>query len=121
MRPVGRADAEELMGQFMDARAVRSDGPKYTSAELQRAIRQAIAAEQEAVSLYEQQADLSDDPLVTRVLRDIAGEERVHVGELLHLLRHLTTDEQVKLEAGAEEVKKAARELADELEKNTSE
>jgi rubrerythrin len=75
-----------------------------TKSELIRAIRFMIAAEYEAVQLYMQLAESTDDKLAKEVLIDIADEERVHAGEFLKLLKHLAADEQKFYDEGAEEV-----------------
>ncbi len=75
-----------------------------THEELIRAIRFMIAAEYEAIQLYMQLAESTDNELAIRVLRDIADEERVHAGEFLRLLRELDPDEAQFYAEGAEEV-----------------
>ena len=75
-----------------------------TRAELIRAIRLNIAAEHEAVHVYEAHADACEDPLAEEVLRDIANEERVHAGEFQRLLNILAPDEEKLLAQGAAEV-----------------
>ena len=77
---------------------------KLTDVELIRAIRFMVAAEYEAVQLYMQLAESTDDKLAKEVLVDIADEERVHAGEFLRLLKHLAPDEEKFYEKGAEEV-----------------
>ena len=77
---------------------------KVTKEELIRAIRFMIAAEYEAVQLYMQLAESTNDKLAKEVLIDIADEERVHAGEFLKLLKHLAPDEQKLYDEGAEEV-----------------
>ena len=77
---------------------------KVTKEELIRAIRFMIAAEYEAIQLYMQLAESTDDKLAKEVLVDIADEERTHVGEFLRLLRHLAPDEEKLYEEGAAEV-----------------
>ena len=77
---------------------------KLTQSELVRAIRFMVAAEYEAVQLYMQLAESTDDELAQEVLKDIADEERVHAGEFLRLLKHLAPDEEKFYEEGAEEV-----------------
>jgi rubrerythrin len=77
---------------------------KVTKEELIRAIRFMVAAEYEAVQLYMQLAESTDDKLAKEVLVDIADEERVHAGEFLRLLRHLAPDEEKFYDEGAEEV-----------------
>ncbi|MFH1732036.1 MAG: ferritin family protein [Planctomycetota bacterium] len=77
---------------------------KLTKDELIRAIRFMIAAEYEAIQLYMQLAESTDDKLAKDVLIDIADEERVHAGEFLRLLKHLAPDEEKFYAEGAEEV-----------------
>ena len=73
--------------------------------ELTRALRDAIIAEEGAINQYETIADSTDNEKVKEVLNDIAGEEKVHVGELQALLKTLLPDEQGFLDDGADEVK----------------
>ncbi len=80
-----------------------NDG-KVSKAELIRAIRFTIAAEYEAVQLYMQLAESTDNALAIDVLKDIADEERVHAGEFLRLLHELAPDEAKFYAEGAEEV-----------------
>lgn len=77
---------------------------KLTHEELVRAIRFMVAAEYEAVQLYMQLAESTDDSLSQAVLKDIADEERVHAGEFLRLLKHLAPDEEKLYRRGEEEV-----------------
>jgi len=77
---------------------------KLTSEELIRAIRFMIAAEYEAIQLYMQLAESTDNKLAQDVLKDIADEERVHAGEFLRLLKELAPDEEIFYREGAKEV-----------------
>ena len=77
---------------------------KLTDAELVRAVRFMVAAEYEAIQLYMQLAESTDNELAIAVLKDIADEERVHAGEFLRLLHALAPDEQKLYDEGAEEV-----------------
>jgi rubrerythrin len=77
---------------------------KLTEDELVRAIRFMIAAEYEAIQLYMQLAESTDNDLAIAVLKDIADEERVHAGEFLRLLHELAPDEAKLYAEGAEEV-----------------
>lgn len=77
---------------------------KLSKAELIRAIRFMVAAEYEAVQLYMQVAESTDDALAIAVLKDIADEERVHAGEFLRLLKELAPDEEKFYAEGAGEV-----------------
>ena len=77
---------------------------KLTHEELIRAIRFMVAAEYEAIQLYMQLAESTDNSLAIEVLKDIADEERVHAGEFLRLLHELAPDEEKYYTEGAEEV-----------------
>ena len=77
---------------------------KLTESELIRAIRFMVAAEYEAIQLYMQLAESTDNKLAIDVLKDIADEERVHAGEFLRLLRELAPDEEKLYIEGAQEV-----------------
>jgi rubrerythrin len=67
-------------------------------------LRTAIIAELDAINLYEQMAAMAKDVMIKKVLLDIAGEEKTHVGEFQTMLL-MKDEEQVReLEAGKEEV-----------------
>jgi rubrerythrin len=83
-----------------------ANGRKLTGKELIRAIRFMISAEYEAIQLYMQLAESTDNKLAVEVLKDIADEERVHAGEFLRLLRELAPDEEKFYAQGADEVEK---------------
>jgi rubrerythrin len=89
---------------------------KLTREELIRAIRLNIAAEHEAIHLYESHADATDNELAAAVLHDIANEEREHVGEFQRLLSVLAPDEEDFIATGVEEV----NEMIEALEKGAS-
>jgi rubrerythrin len=84
---------------------------KLTHAELVRAIRFMVAAEYEAIQLYMQLAESTDNKLAIDVLKDIADEERVHAGEFLRLLYALAPDEEKFYREGAEEVEEEIAKL----------
>ena len=88
---------------------------KLTNAELVRAIRFMIAGEYEAVQLYMQLAESTDNKLAIAVLRDIADEERVHAGEFLRLLRELTPDEVKFYAEGTIEVENEIKKISKEF------
>jgi rubrerythrin len=54
--------------------------------------------------MYMQLAESTPSKLAVEVLEEIADEERVHVGELLRLLRELAPDEEKLYAEGAKEV-----------------
>ncbi len=84
---------------------------KLTDEELIRAVRFMISAEYEAVQLYTQLAESTDNELAKAVLKDIADEERVHAGEFLRLLKELAPDEEKFYAEGAEEVEEEIEKL----------
>lgn len=77
---------------------------KLSPEELILAIRFSVSAEYEATQLYMQLAAATDNELAVKVLKEIADEERVHVGEFLRLLRELAPDEEKFYAEGAKEV-----------------
>ena len=92
------------MPEFGNPFAGQMSDRKLTDKELVRAIRFMIAAEYEAIQLYQQLAESTDNKLAIEVLQDIADEERVHAGEFLRLLHELAPDEEKFYKEGAEEV-----------------
>lgn len=77
---------------------------KLSLQEMTRALRFAIAAESEAVQLYEQLSDSSTNILFKKVLLSISEEEKVHIGELMKVLFELDSNEKKKYEEGFREV-----------------
>lgn len=65
---------------------------KISKEELIQAIRIDIAAELEAMFLYDSHANATDDPIAQEILRDIRDEEKLHLGQLIKLLEHLDPD-----------------------------
>ncbi len=67
-------------------------------------LRLGIIAEYDAVSLYEQMAEMTNDEEIRAVLLDIADEEKEHIGEFQTLL--LARDKELgeKMEEGRSEV-----------------
>ncbi len=98
------------MPEFGSAFSGLASDRKLTHAELVRAIRFMIAAEYEAIQLYMQLAESTDNKLAIDVLIDIADEERVHAGEFLRLLHELAPDEEGFYTEGAEEVEEEMKE-----------
>ena len=84
---------------------------KLTEAELIRAIRFMVSAEYEAIQLYMQLAESTDNKLAIEVLTDIANEEKVHAGEFLRLLKELAPDEEKFYAEGAAEVEEEIKKL----------
>ncbi len=92
------------MPEFCSPFTVKKSDRKLTHEELVRAIRFMIAAEYEAIQLYQQTAESTDNELAKEVLIDIANEEREHAGEFLRLLKELEPEEESFYKSGTEEV-----------------
>jgi rubrerythrin len=71
-------------------------------------LRLAIIAELDAVSLYEQLAETTENKAIRRVLLDVAKEEKTHVGEFQTLLLREDAEQ-------VEELKKGEKEIEEEL------
>lgn len=99
------------MPDFLDPFSGVTPDRKLTDRELTRAIRLSLAAEQEAIHLYEALADATDNELAATVLQDIADEEREHTGEFYRLLDILLPEDSEFREEGAEEVDEMAEAL----------
>ena len=97
------------MPKFTDPFSGTTPKETLTEEELIRAIRLNIAAEHEAIHLYMAHAEVTDHPLVKKVLIDIANEERVHIGEFEYLLQLLTGDEDDWVTEGRKEVEEMAK------------
>ena len=67
-------------------------------------LRTAIIAELDAINLYEQMAELTNDRNLREVLLDIAREEKTHVGEFQALLLKLDGEQGEELEKGKREI-----------------
>lgn len=99
------------MPEFCNPFTVLKSDRKLTHEELVRAIRFMIAAEYEAIQLYQQLAESTDNKLAQEVLIDIANEEKEHAGEFLRLLRELDPDEDKFYKEGYEEVEEIIAKL----------
>jgi rubrerythrin len=99
------------MPEFSDPFAVMKSERKLTHEELVRTIRFMIAAEYEAIQLYNQAAESTDNELAKEVLTDIANEEKEHAGEFLRLLHELDPEEEKFYKNGYEEVEEMIAKL----------
>ena len=55
-------------------------------------LRLSIAAESEAINLYQQLLNLTNDPKIQEVLLDVITEEKVHIGEFETLLSEVDAE-----------------------------
>ena len=67
-------------------------------------LRFGILAELDAINLYEQMANMTENKHLKMVLLDIAKEEKEHVGEFQYLLLKLDKQQKEELEDGMKEV-----------------
>lgn len=67
-------------------------------------LRTGIIAELDAINLYEQMAEMTENLHVKTILLDIANEEKVHVGEFQYLLLKYDKEQIEALEEGKKEV-----------------
>ena len=102
--PLPSTNKEYTMPDFGSPFSVMASDRKLTNEELIRAVRFMIAAEYEAIQLYMQLAESTDNKLAQEVLKDVADEERVHAGEFLRLLKEIAPDEEKFYAEGASEV-----------------
>lgn len=93
------------MPEFCNAFNGLAHGRKLGHRELVRAVQFMIAAEFEAIQLYEQLAESTDNVAAQQTLLDIAAEEREHVGEFRHLLSVLAPEDEVDYAEGKKEAR----------------
>jgi len=99
----------------------KNPGDPITKEELISAIRLALCAEEEATHLYDTIAAYVDDARVKKIMKDVADEEQVHIGEFQKLLDLIEDDEVEKVEEGEEEAEeKLGEEEAEEIEESVS-
>jgi rubrerythrin len=91
------------MAQFINPFPGNVPDRLLSARELTRAIRQALAAEEEAVHLYEAIADATDDERIKKLMQSVADEERVHAGEFHAALERLLPDEVELMTKGRKE------------------
>lgn len=99
------------MPEFSNAFSGLAAKSKLTHSELVRAIRLMIAAEYEAIQLYEQLAESTDNEASRKVLHNIAREEMEHVGEFRRLLSVLAPQDELFYEHGVKETEEALNEV----------
>lgn len=83
---------------------------KLSISELVRAIRFSVAAEYEAVQIYEQIVEATDNDYVKKVITDIINEERQHAGQFLEILYTIAPDERTIYEKGSRQNKELEKE-----------
>ncbi len=79
---------------------------KMNAAELARAIMQDIAAELDAVAVYQAHIDATDDERAKKVLAHARDDEKEHVGEFLALLEILDPKQAEYIKKGKVDIAK---------------
>ena len=78
---------------------------KVKQEDLEREIlRASIIAELDAINLYEEMANMTENEDLKKVLLDVAGEEKTHVGEFQTMLLRMDEEQIKELEKGRNEV-----------------
>ncbi len=92
------------MPEFSSFFNAKMSDRKLSEEEVLQAIRFSISSEYEAIQIYEQIINSTDNKLLKKVMEDIVEEEKVHVGEFLRVLKELYPEEEKFHKQGAEEV-----------------
>jgi rubrerythrin len=72
-------------------------------------LRVGIIAELDAINLYEQLAQATENKEIKNILLDIAKEEKTHVGEFQALLLKIDKEQVSELENGKKEVEEKSK------------
>jgi rubrerythrin len=99
-----KEDAIDIIFSDESFAEIKASNPKYTDKELLRAVHEALRSEEEAIQLYSQIIESTDNEMVIKTLQDILNEEQVHVGELIILLKRLDSSVVALLNKGETEV-----------------
>ena len=92
------------MPEFNTIQNVYTPQRKLTPVEILRAIKFSIAAEYEAIQLYQQIMENTNNKNVIKALAEISEDEKKHVGGLNKLLQILSPEDDKIYQAGAEEI-----------------
>ena len=91
------------MAEFLKISNVYKTGKKLGPVEMLRAIKLAIASEFEAIQIYQQIMESTDDKRIINVLKEITNDEKHHVGGLYKLLELLSPTDLKEYEHGYDE------------------
>lgn len=92
------------MPDFNTIQNVYNPNRKLNPTEILRAIKFSIAAEYEAIQLYQQIMENTNNKNVIKALAEITEDEKKHVGGLNKLLEILSPEDNKIYQAGAEEI-----------------
>jgi rubrerythrin len=76
----------------------------------QEILRVGMIAELDAINLYQQLADMTENTNIRKILLDIAKEEKTHVGEFQALLLKQDKEQKRELDKGKKEVGELTKE-----------
>ena len=88
---------------------VENINKKYLDREI---LRLAIIAELDAINLYEQLSQATENKAVAEVLLEVANEEKTHMGEFHALLLREDEAQREELQKGKQEVEEKLEKLA---------
>ena len=91
------------MPDFADIQNVYTPDKKLNEVEMLRAIKFAIASEFEAIQLYQEIMESTDNEDVKKVLTEITNDEKHHAGGLYKLLEILSPGDEKEYEYGVQE------------------
>lgn len=91
------------MPDFADIQNVYTPDKKLNEVEMLRAIKFAIASEFEAIQLYQEIMESTDNEDVKKVLTEITNDEKHHAGGLYKLLEILSPEDEKEYEHGVQE------------------
>ena len=93
------------MPEMSSTHSVKSLNHRFTRAELARALRLAIADEYEAIQIYEQIAESTEDEEIREVIMHIVEEEQKHADRFWDLLARVIPEEREIYDSAVEENK----------------
>lgn len=91
------------MPEFANIKNVYTPTQKLNEVEMLRAIKFAIASEFEAIQLYQQIMESTDNVEVKKVLDEITNDEKHHAGGLYKLLEILSPEDEKEYLHGVQE------------------
>lgn len=91
------------MPEFAQINNVYSPGKLLTDVEILRAVKFAIASEFEAIQLYQQIMESTNNVKVHKVLEEITDDEKKHAGGLYKLLEILSPEDEIEYQKGVQE------------------
>lgn len=101
----------DIIPEMSSAHSVKSLNHTFNKTELARALRLAIADEYEAIQIYEQIAESTEDPRIREVVIHIVEEEQKHADQFWDLLARVIPEEREIYDSAVEENKEIIQKL----------